>query len=96
MREQSPHLRRARVTDTRTGVVMAIKRNDRVFRHHIIATRCLRELRMLRYFQHPNIIGIHGLIPPSDMSTFETVWVAIEYMDVGESRSPPSPPTYRP
>ncbi len=43
---------------------VAIKKINDIFEHHIYALRCLRELKILRLMDHPNIVEIKEILIP--------------------------------
>ena len=45
------------------------------------AKRILRELRILRYLDHPNVIRIRDVLQPSD-SIFQSLCVVFDYVDL--------------
>ena len=60
----------------------AIKKVKRVFEHTAFAHRAMRELRLLRCLgSHENIIKVHDVILPSDLTTFGELYVVTDYMD---------------
>ena len=71
----------ARATDTATGTTAAIKRISEVFYDAHEAKKVLREIRLLRDFEHPNIISLKALVPPTSMETFNDMFMVTEFMD---------------
>ena len=71
----------ARATDTATGTTVAIKRISEVFYDAHEAKKVLREIRLLRDFEHPNIISLKALVPPTSMETFNDMFMVTEFMD---------------
>ena len=65
----------ARATDTATGTTVAIKRISEVFYDAHEAKKVLREIRLLRDFEHPNIISLKALVPPTSMETFNDMFM---------------------
>ena len=41
----------------------------------------LREIRLLRDFEHSNIISLKALVPPTSMETFNDMFMVTEFMD---------------
>jgi mitogen-activated protein kinase 1/3 len=50
--------------DKDNKVEVAIKKINNIFEHHIYALRCLRELKILRLMDHPNIVTIKEILIP--------------------------------
>ena len=70
------------VIDTHTREKVAIKKINDVFEHVSDATRILREIKLLRLLQHPNIVEIkHIMLPPSRRESRDiyVVFELIEY-----------------
>ena len=68
--------------DNRTGQRVAIKKIPKVFDMLTIAKRTYRELKILRYLRHENIISILDVMqPPEDISAFEDVYVVLDLME---------------
>jgi mitogen-activated protein kinase 1/3 len=66
--------------DRQTGERVAIKKINNVFAHVADATRILREIKLLRFLQHPDIVQIkHILLPPSPRA-FREIYVVFELM----------------
>lgn len=67
--------------DTSTGEKVAIKKINDVFDHVSDAIRILREIKILRFLQHPDIVKIkHILLPPS-LRDFKDIYVVFELME---------------
>ncbi|KAL0866941.1 hypothetical protein Bca101_046059 [Brassica carinata] len=67
--------------NSETKEKVAIKKIHRAFENKIAAKRTLREIKLLRHFQHENIVGIKDLILPPQRDAFEDVYIACEFMD---------------
>ena len=66
--------------DRKTGERVAIKKINDVFAHVADATRILREIKLLRFLRHPDIVQIkHILLPPSPHD-FKDIYVVFELM----------------
>ena len=66
--------------DTLTGETVAIKKINDVFDHVSDAVRILREIKLLRFLRHPDIVQIkHILLPPSPRD-FKDIYVVFELM----------------
>jgi tRNA A-37 threonylcarbamoyl transferase component Bud32 len=61
--------------DEQSGSQVAIKKVARAFDDLIDAKRILREVRLMRTFSHPNILGLYDLIRPSSLEHFEDVYI---------------------
>ena len=68
-------------TDCRLGEQIAVKRISHVFVDADVGVEVLREVRLLRECNHPNIVALKSIVPPDDMSTFDTIFVVEEYME---------------
>ncbi|KAH7294015.1 hypothetical protein KP509_28G052800 [Ceratopteris richardii] len=67
--------------DSYTGEKVAIKKINDVFEHVSDAIRILREIKILRFLRHPDIVQIkHILLPPSPRD-FKDVYVVFELME---------------
>ena len=60
---------------------MAIKKIPRAFEDLIDAKRILREIKLLRHFDHENIIGIQDILRPAALATFEDVYIISDLME---------------
>lgn len=65
----------------RTGKACAIKHISGVFAIKDDAIKTLRELRFLRVFQHPNVVGLHDVLVPRDAQGFNDVYLVTELME---------------
>jgi len=74
--------------DLRTGTKVAIKKNKNVFHDLIDAKRILRELKLLRHFDHPDIVRLLDVIPPSSQGpdNFNDVYLVTEAMETSLDR----------
>lgn len=67
--------------DKQTGERVAIKKIEDVFQHASDAIRILREIKLLRFLRHPDIVEIkHILLPPSSRD-FKDIYVVFELME---------------
>ncbi|MCO5589236.1 hypothetical protein L7F22_043202 [Adiantum nelumboides] len=67
--------------DTQTGEKVAIKKINDIFEHVSDAIRILREIKILRFLRHPDIVQIkHILLPPSPRD-FKDIYVVFELME---------------
>jgi len=62
------------------GNKVAIKKNKDVFYNTTNAKRILREIVLLKAFNHPNIIALRDILNPISMQGFEDVYLVLEYM----------------
>jgi mitogen-activated protein kinase 1/3 len=62
-----------------TGKKVAIKRLNKIFDDVIDCKRILREVALLRQLQHPNLVHIIEILEPSDLRTFDSIYVVLEY-----------------
>mmetsp|Transcript_7061 Transcript_7061/g.12209 ORF Transcript_7061/g.12209 Transcript_7061/m.12209 type:complete len:538 (+) Transcript_7061:351-1964(+) len=68
-------------TDNNTGEKVAIKKITDVFEHVSDATRILREIKLLRYLKHADIVQIKHIMLPSSPTDFKEVYVVFELME---------------
>lgn len=66
-------------TDVDTGHRVAIKKIPRLFYDLVDAKRILREIKLLRHFNHENVIGLRDIAPP--YGDFEELFIVLDYMD---------------
>ena len=71
----------ARAIEERSGQMVAIKRIAEVFYDAQEAKKVLREIRLLRDFAHPNVIRLRALARPSNMETFDDIFMITEFME---------------
>lgn len=67
--------------DTYTNEKVAIKKISGVFRNVSRAVKVLREIKLLRLLQHPNIVEIKSIIVPPSSDDFNDIFVVLEHMD---------------
>lgn len=60
---------------------VAIKKIPGAFDDLIDAKRIVREIRLLRHFNHENVIKITDILPPPSLTDFEDVYVITELME---------------
>ncbi|KAI9216121.1 kinase-like domain-containing protein [Blastocladiella britannica] len=68
-----------------TGRKVAIKKIA-PFDHAMFSLRTLREIKILRYFQHENIIGILDIVKPETLESFSEVYLIQELMETDMHR----------
>ena len=61
---------------------VAIKKIDKTFEHKLYAKRTLRELKILRYLTHENIIELKTILKPLKKDAFTDVYGVFELMDI--------------
>jgi len=67
--------------DTQTGKKVAVKKVAACFADLVDAKRVAREVRLLRRFDHPNVIGLLDLGAPPSLARFEDVYLVTPLMD---------------
>jgi len=68
-----------------TGEKVAIKRIT-PFDHSMFCLRTLREIKLLRFFRHENIIAIRDMTKPRDFDSFAEVYLIQELMETDMHR----------
>jgi mitogen-activated protein kinase 1/3 len=68
-------------TDSETGEKVAIKKIRRAFDDLIDAKRILREIKLLRHFDHDNVISVIDILPPPSLHEFEDVYIVTDLME---------------
>ena len=59
----------------------AIKKCKRIFKSKTTVKRTLREIKILRLIDHPNVIKIHSILRPSDpISNLDDIYILFELM----------------
>ena len=75
------------VYDTVQKKRVAIKKLAKPFRNEEYAKRAFRELRLLKMFNHPNVIGLYDIFTPvTSLEDFEDVYIVMELMDANLCR----------
>lgn len=64
-----------------TGDKVAIKKVFKLFRERTETKRLLREIKLLKFFQHDNIIKICDLLNPVKLKNLEELYIVTELMD---------------
>eukprot|EP00002_Diphylleia_rotans_P037613 TRINITY_DN841_c0_g1_i2.p1 TRINITY_DN841_c0_g1~~TRINITY_DN841_c0_g1_i2.p1 ORF type:complete len:360 (-),score=94.18 TRINITY_DN841_c0_g1_i2:486-1565(-) len=67
--------------DMKVGEKVAIKKIAKAFDHVTDGKRTLRELKLLRHFNHENVISIKDLVMPKSFEDFQDVYIVSELMD---------------
>ncbi|XP_044868645.1 serine/threonine-protein kinase NLK2-like isoform X3 [Mauremys mutica] len=68
------------VTDPRDGKRVALKKMPNVFQNLVSCKRVFRELRMLCYFKHENVLSALDILQPPQIDCFEEIYVLTELM----------------
>lgn len=69
------------VRDSEKDTKVAIKKIPHAFDDLVDAKRILREIKLLRHFDHENIINCCDLIPPPSLAEFEDVYIVNDLME---------------
>ncbi|CAM9105426.1 unnamed protein product, partial [Discosporangium mesarthrocarpum] len=72
--------------DHTTNTKVAIKKIPQAFEDLVDAKRIAREIRLLRHFNHKNIISVVDILPPASLDEFEDVYIVSELMDTDLQR----------
>lgn len=67
--------------DNQTQQQVAIKKLSNPFLTKIGATRTLREVKLLKYFKHENVLQITDILPGKSCEQLEDVYIATELME---------------
>jgi len=70
-----------RAYNIRTGEKIAIKKIINAFNNPIDAKRLIREIRIMKYFTHENIISLKDILNPLPKKSFNDVYLVTELMD---------------
>ncbi|XP_072341520.1 serine/threonine-protein kinase NLK2-like [Scyliorhinus torazame] len=68
------------VTDPRDGKQVALKKMPNVFQNLISCKRVFRELKMLSFFKHSNVLSALDILQPPHIDYFEEIYVITELM----------------
>lgn len=68
-------------SDSVTDTKVAIKKIPHAFDDLVDAKRILREIKLLRHFNHENIINCLDLIPPPGLACFDDVYIVNDLME---------------
>jgi serine/threonine protein kinase len=60
---------------------VAIKKIGKTFDDLVDAKRILRELKLLRHFNHENIVSLLDLVPPLEEKPFEDIYCVMDLLD---------------
>jgi serine/threonine protein kinase len=64
-----------------TGEKVAIKKVIKLFREKSETKRLLREIKLLKFFNHDNIIKVKELLNPVKPKSLEELYIVTELMD---------------
>ncbi|KRX09319.1 Protein kinase-like domain [Pseudocohnilembus persalinus] len=67
--------------DTKKNVKVAIKKVTNAFEDLIDAKRILREIKLLKFFDHDNIIKLHDVLQPENRTGYEDIYIVTELME---------------
>ncbi|XP_031167916.1 serine/threonine-protein kinase NLK isoform X4 [Sander lucioperca] len=68
------------VTDPRDGKRVALKKMPNVFQNLVSCKRVFRELKMLCFFKHENVLSALDILQPPHIDFFEEIYVVTELM----------------
>ncbi|KAK4606248.1 hypothetical protein RGQ29_000493 [Quercus rubra] len=69
------------VMNSETNEMVAMKKIANAFDNHMDAKRTLREIKLLRHFDHENVVALRDVVPPPLRREFTDVYIATELMD---------------
>jgi mitogen-activated protein kinase 1/3 len=64
-----------------TQELVAIKKCKKIFSSKTLAKRTLREMKLLRFMNHPNIVHLRTILVPNHRHTFDEVYLVFEQLD---------------
>ncbi|CAN0375877.1 unnamed protein product, partial [Laminaria digitata] len=67
--------------DKKKDTKVAVKKVVSAFDDMLVAKRMIREIRLLRQFDHDNIIRIVDMLPPPSVEKFKDVYMVLDRMD---------------
>ena len=67
--------------NTISGEKVAIKKVIKLFRDKSETKRLLREIKLLKFFKHDNIIKINDLLNPVSLKSLDELYIVTELMD---------------
>ncbi|XP_015927424.1 serine/threonine-protein kinase NLK [Parasteatoda tepidariorum] len=68
------------VTDPRNGKLVALKKMPNVFQNLVSSKRVYREIKMLCFFKHENVLSALDLLQPPHIEFFQEIYVITELM----------------
>lgn len=60
---------------------VAIKKCKKIYQSRTLAKRTLREMRLLRQFNHENIVKLKSIVLPTDLRYYTDLYLVFEIMD---------------
>ncbi|XP_018020677.1 serine/threonine-protein kinase NLK2 [Hyalella azteca] len=69
------------VTDPRSSKKVALKKMPNVFQSLMSSRRVFRELRMLCFFSHENVLSALDILQPPSLDSFQEIYVMTELME---------------
>ncbi|KAJ6657917.1 hypothetical protein lerEdw1_001837 [Lerista edwardsae] len=75
------------VTDPRDGKRVALKKMPNVFQNLVSCKRVFRELKMLCFFKHDNVLSALDILQPPHIDYFEEISVFLLVLDEGQEIS---------
>lgn len=72
--------------DTETGQKVAIKKIPHLFEDLVDGKRILREIKLLGFLRHPNLLSILDMFRPRDPDHFDEVYFVTEFLDTDLSQ----------
>lgn len=66
--------------DVSTAKQVAIKKVANAFEDMVDAKRMLREVRLMRQFNHPNVVKLYDIMEPPSIEEFEDLYIVTELM----------------
>lgn len=67
--------------DTRNQREVAIKKIKTGFRNKELAKRLLREIKIMKFFKHENVIEIKDILNPVSLNCFNDLYIVTDLMD---------------
>lgn len=71
----------ASALDKEKNVKVAIKKVENAFEDLVDAKRIYREMKLLRFFNHDNIIKLNEILLPDNPKTFNDIYIVTELME---------------
>jgi len=68
------------VTDPRDGQRVALKKLPNVFQSLVSSKRVFRELKMMRFFTHENVLSCLDILQPPHVDFFQEIYLITELM----------------
>ena len=68
------------VTDPRDGKKVALKKLPNIFQSFVSSKRVFRELRMLCFFKHENVLSALEILQPPNLDFFQEIYVITELL----------------